>query len=265
MADDAEDKTHDPTPRRRQQAREDGQVVQSRDLASATLLLGSLLVLTFAGGVLIDFLVRTLTTNLGEQAWLSADRDLIVERCSGLAIGLGKALAPILGLMFVVAIFGQLWQTGFLFMPSRLAPDIARLNPAQGLQRLFSWRSIMRVGFGVFKLAVVGTVAYYSLDAQRDELLGMGSLELPQIALGMWQICLSTGLKIGVALVCLGIVDYGYQRWTFERDLRMTPQELREEMRDMQGSRQLNARRKQPLDSIHKVASIVPTGDRSRR
>jgi flagellar biosynthetic protein FlhB len=98
---------------------------------------------------------------------------------------------------------------------------------------------------GIFKVLIVAVVAFWSLYHRRDEILGIAALDLPQIAAFVVDIVLWTVLKISLALVVLGILDYGYQRWKHESSLRMTRQEIREEMKMLQGDPQLTGRRRQ--------------------
>ncbi len=263
MAEQTGDKSHDATPHRRQQAREEGQAAQSQDLASALLLLGSLLVLMFAGANLVEFAGRLLASHLGGDAWLSADRDFAIVRLTDTMRGLAGAIAPILGFAVLLGVGVHLMQVGFMVVPNKLAPDFSQINPLSGFRRIFSLTGTVRLGFGIFKIAVVGAVAFVSLYHRREELLGIALLEVPQIAMFTWSICLWTSLKIGLALLVLGILDYGYQWWNHEQDLRMTQQEVREEMRNLQGDPQVIARRKQVQRqlSMQRLSSSVPKAD----
>src|SRR5215475_4269483 len=98
MADSAFDKSQDPTPHRRQQAREEGQVAQSPDLASAALLISGLVILLIFGGRLVEFFVRLARQQLGGDAWLEADHGFIVNRGYNLLLELAQVIAPIMGL-----------------------------------------------------------------------------------------------------------------------------------------------------------------------
>ena len=263
MSEEAGEKSQDPTPHRRQQAREEGQVVQSQDLTSAGLLVGGLVVLLLGGHSLINFLAAYLADQLGGSPWLAADPDFLVSHWSTTTGGLAKTLLPILSLMLLLAIVLNFLQIGFLFLPDKVMPDLSRLNPLSGLARLFSLQNVVRLGFGIFKIVVVASVTGVSLYNRRDEILGLTGLELPQIALFTWQICIWTAFKIGIALAVLAVLDYGFQRWKHEQDLKMTPQEMREEMRNLQGDPQVIARRKsvQRQMAMNRVSNAVPKVD----
>jgi flagellar biosynthetic protein FlhB len=263
MAEDAGEKSQDATAHRRQQARQEGQVAQSQDMASALLLLGSSLVLMYAGSGLIDFFGTLLAEHLGGDAWLTADRDLMLAYWTRLLGRLAWVTIPILGFLALLGIGVHLMQVGFLYVPEKLVPDFSNVNPLAGFKRIFSLAGVVRLGFGLIKTAVVGAVAFLALYDRRDEILALAALDIPEIALFTWNICLWTAIKIGLALFILGVLDYGYQWWRHEQDLKMTPQEVREEMKNLQGDPQVIARRKQVQRQIamQRLSSSVPKAD----
>ncbi|MGD9722853.1 MAG: EscU/YscU/HrcU family type III secretion system export apparatus switch protein [Pirellulales bacterium] len=250
---DTDEKTLEPTLRRRAQARAEGRVPRSLDFTSAGLLLGGLAVLVFGGGALVDFLAGLLTQSLGGQGWqgILAARSgadevgAVSDQFRTLAASLAAVLLPPLALLTVLAALLHVSQTGILLLPSRIAPDASRINPLSGLRRMFSSTSGVRLTLGLCKLGVIAAVAFASLYQRRAELAGLATNDLPHVAAVLWELCLWTCLKIGSALLVLALVDYAFERWKHERELRMTPQELREELRNQQGDPQLLARRRQ--------------------
>jgi flagellar biosynthesis protein FlhB len=245
MPDYAGEKNLEPTPHRRQQARREGHVAKSRDLGSAALLLAGLAGLMMLGGGLAGFLVEYCRSQLGGEPWLTADTDFAVGQWNATLWALGRHLLPILGLLCLAGVAVNVLQIGFLFLPQRLAFDFARLDPLQGLRRMFSGPSMVHLGFGIVKLVIVLAVACAVLYGQRAAILGLSDLTPAAIALQMVHILFWTALKVGAALLVLAVFDYAYQWWRHEQDLKMTPQELREELRNLEGDPQVRARRKQ--------------------
>jgi flagellar biosynthesis protein FlhB len=245
MPDYAGEKTLDPTPHRRQQARQEGHVAKSHDLGSAAMLLASLAVLVMLGGGLASFMIEYCRSQLGGQPWLAINTELVVSHWTSTLWALGRYLLPILGLLCLAGVAVNVLQIGFLFLPQRLAFDFTRLNPVQGLQRIFSGVNLVQLGFGVFKLLAVLGVACVVLYGQREAILGLTELAPAAIARQMAEIVFWTALKVAGALFVLAMLDYAYQWWRHEQDLKMTPQELQEELRNLEGNPQLIARRKQ--------------------
>jgi flagellar biosynthesis protein FlhB len=238
------DKSLEPTPHRRQQARREGQVAKSQDLGSAVMLLSGVVILMTLGGGLVGFFVNYCRAQLGGQPWLAADSDFVTAQWNATLWTLGRCLLPILGLLCLAGVAVNLLQTGFLFLPQKVSFDLGRISPIRGWQRIFSSARMVHLAFGLLKLTIVFATAGVVLYNQREALFGLVALPPPALAAEMTQILLWTALKIGVALLVLAILDYAYQRWRHEQDLKMTPQELREELKNLEGDPQLKARRK---------------------
>jgi flagellar biosynthesis protein FlhB len=263
LAESSNDKSQDATPHRRQQAREEGQVAQSPDLASAGLLIAGLVIVLLLGGKVVEYFIHLAQAQLGGEAWLSADHDFAIHQGQSMLLELGQVFAPILGLLLLAAVLVHVFQTGLIWVPQKLALDPSRINPISGFQRLFSLTNAVRLVMGLFKVLIVSLVAFWSLYHRRDEILGVSALVLPQIASFIVDITLWTSLKIAMALLILAIADYVYQRWKYDQDLRMTPQEIREEMKNLQGDPQVLARRRQVQRqlALHRVSTAVPKAD----
>jgi len=263
MPDQDGEKSQEPTQHRRQKAREQGQVAKSQDLASAALLILGLSSLMMLGHRFVDFLGLFCRRQLGGKAWLSTDVDFAVITSRGIFWETARVILPIMGLLLLGAIAVNLLQMGFLFLPQKLAPDITRLDPLKGLKRIFSLTNLMKLVFGIFKILVIATVAFASLYGERDTILGLTSMGIPKIAAYLVHIIFWTALKIGLALLILAILDYAFQRWKFEQDIKMTPQEVRDEMKNLEGNPQIRARRRQVQRQLamNRLNQAVPDAD----
>lgn len=262
MAEQAGDKSLDPTPHRRQQAREEGQVARSQDLSAAVLLMVGLISLLMMGGGLIEFFARYTPHQLGGEAWLVADQQVLFVHANGMLSQLAKVLLPILGLLLLAAVGLSLSQTGLLFLPHKLLPDLGHLDPLKGLSRIFSMAGIVRLGLGLVKVVLVGVVAYFVLLPQWERILALPGMTPWEIGTFMTELILWTSLKIAAALLLLAVLDYGYQWWQQEQDLKMTVQEMREEVRNQQGDPQVIARRRavQRQMALNRLSTAVPRG-----
>lgn len=263
MAEQSGDKSQEATPHRRQKAREQGQVPTSQDLNSAALLLVGILTLMLLGRAVMEHSADSMKHLIGGDAWLTMDAGGFVQLWRLLLTELAKVMLPVLGAMLLAAVLINLFQVGFLLVPQRVAPDLTRISPLKGLQRLFSLTAAMRLTFGLFKVLVISGVALASLYDRWDAILETAAMEAPQIAVFILDITLWTCLKIGVALLIIALLDYAYQRWKHEQDLRMTTQEVREEMKDLQGDPQIIARRRavQRQLVLNRLADLVPKAD----
>ena len=263
MAEYSDDKTQEPTAHRRQQARQEGHVSFSQDLGSAVLLVAGALLLLVFGGPLLERVGRRMQLQLGEVGSLRVQQRDVVAQWDEITTELAPALLPFLGLLMLVAIAANVMQVGILFVPKKLAPDAKRISPFAGLKRIFSLSGIMRLGFGLFKVVVITVVSLAVIYTRRDTVLSIGSLDAGPLALFLLDLTLKTSLWVGLALVILALLDFAYQRWKHERDLRMTHQEVREELKNLQGDPQVVARRRavQRQMVLHRIGDSVPKAD----
>jgi flagellar biosynthetic protein FlhB len=257
------DKSQEPTPHRRQKAREEGNVAKSQDLASAAMLLAGMGALWMSGSALANFLAAYGRRQLGGPAWLEADAAFATAQFQGAVGELARYLLPILGLILGAAIVVHLGQIGFFFLPSKVGMDVSRIDPLRALQRMFALDNVVRLVFALFKLAVIVGVAAASVYQDLPTILGLSGKPLPEIAATICQLMFWTAIKIGLALLILAIFDYGFQYWRHERDLRMTPQEVREELRNLEGDPQIVARRRavQRQLVMGRLSQAVPKAD----
>ena len=264
MAEESGEKTHDETPHRRQQAREQGQVAYSQDLGSAALLLVGVLVLSYYGYAVIDhvmlFMERQLSTGGGS---LVADDRLLITHGESVLKTFGASMLPILAVMTVAGALSTVLQIGLLFVPEKVQPDITRLSPLAGLKRIFSLQGVVKLGFGMIKILIVCAVAATVIQGRWNGILYASELDLPDLGRLLIEVIFATALWVGATLFALALLDYGFQKWKFEQDLMMTHQEIREEMKNMQGDPQIISRRRQIQRqmALNRIGDKVPKAD----
>ena len=257
------EKTQPATPHRRQKAREEGHVSKSHDLSSAMLLIGTVIGLMALGEKIGEFMLGLTNRHLGGEAWLSIDTGTMVQEMLVIIFGLAEALLPILGLMVLLAVVVNVAQTGFLFLPNKLSFDLQRINPTQGIKRIVSISGLMRLTFGLLKVLIVTAVAYWVVWSEFQTILKLANFEIREMTAFLFELLCWTVIKIGGALLFLALLDYAFQRWKYERDLRMTPQEVHEEIKNLQGDPQISARRRtvQRHLALNRISSAVTQAD----
>jgi flagellar biosynthetic protein FlhB len=263
MPEHAGDKSFEATPHRRQEAREKGHVAFSQDLGSAATLMLAILLLMLLGGAVVASCATLMRGQLGNVPELVTDQETLLHEWLGITLGIGAVTLPILGLMVLGSILTSILQVGFLWVPERLAPDWSRLSPLAGLQRIFSLTGTMRLGFGLVKVVVVSIVAVAVLWQRWDDVLRASAVDIPPLARFLIDISRETMLWTALALLILAIFDFALHRWKHEQDLRMTHQEVREEMKNLQGDPQIVARRRaiQRQMVLNRIASSVPKAE----
>jgi flagellar biosynthetic protein FlhB len=263
MAESSGEKSFEATAHRREQAREQGQVAYSQDLGSAVLLLVGGFLMLMLGSQIVEFCIGLMRRDLSELRALSVDPGAMMVHWHAIMMGLAVVVFPLLGYLVLGAVLSNLLQVGFFWLPDRIMPDFSRVNPAAGFGRIFSLTGTMRLGFGLVKVVIVSVVAGMVLWARKDDILRSSALDIVQLGYFIADISLKTVLWVALALAILALLDYGLQRWKHEQDLKMTHQEIREEMKELQGDPHVAARRRQIQRQMvtSRISSAVPKAD----
>src|SRR3954470_12953129 len=264
MAEDQGDKTEAPTPRRRQEAREQGQVARSPDLTAAVLIISIMLLLKWSGAGVVGAL-KTLVAQMLSSATLGdfSTRGIGNTMLAALQV-VAVAMAPLLLGVVIVAVLANVLQVGLVFSGKRLQPNVGALNPMKGLGKIFSGgNGLVHLGMGILKMSLVALVAYSAVHGRLAEIVMAQQLEFRQIfGLGAG-IVYSIVIRVGILLLVLSIIDYAYQRFRMEQQLKMTKQEVKDEMRRMEGDPKIKQRRRQIAMQMttQRFRKDVPTAD----
>ena len=260
MAWDDDDKTEQPTSRRLQDARSEGQIARSADLLAASMILAGLMLLQQFGPSLMEGMLE-ITRSLGAPP--SPHADDLTPWLFTITLRAGVLAAPFMGLLLVAGIVAGLLQTRGAFTPKKLAPNLEQLNPAKAMQRLFSTESLQRAGMGLLKVALVGAIAYASIIAQMPLVLGAATVPAIGILHLSAELVYQIALRMALLLLVLGLIDYFYQRWQWWNKLKMSKQEVKDEMKRMEGDPLLRQRRRQMQlkVALQRIGLDVPKAD----
>ena len=263
MSDSGGDKKHEPSEQKRRKAREEGNVVKSQDLTSAALLMASVAALWVLGDNAAEQIAIEMTDALSHfEITTTSDPDGVFHLFRG-AKRLVIAALPIVIAMFAAAIIVNVAQTGLFITTAKLQPKLSNISPLAGAKRILSIRGAMRLGFGIFKVIIIGVVAYISLSSDIETIMNLSMLSTSQIATVLFGCIINSAMWIGGALFILAITKWAFQKWKHEQDLMMTDQEVRDEMKESQGDPQMNARRRQLARQMmmQRAESEVPKAD----
>jgi len=238
-----QERTEKATPKRRQDARKKGQVAQSREAASAAVLLLSLGVFFFAG----QWMVTTMSEVTGEmlnRIAVGAIDDITDVSALFAAIlkSFFKITLPLMAAVFVAGVGVNLVQSGFLLTAEPLAPKLSKINPLKGIQRIFSLKSLVELAKSLAKIAVVGVAAYFLIRSEIDQIPGLTLLPVSEIFRFTFRVAFKIALYVCLLLVLLAVLDYAYQRWEHEKNLKMTRQEVKDEQKQTLGDPKVKSR-----------------------
>lgn len=262
-SDSGQEKTEQPTPKKLRDAKKKGQVPRSKELNSMTTMVFGAIGLLFMGAYMIGgisaFMTRGFT--LSREDVFSAEA--VIERLDLAVADALASIAPFLFLMTAVAIFTPLLIGGWAFSLEAMAFKTDRINPINGFKRIFSAKGLMELVKSMAKFLVVSAVAVAFLWSKSDEFLGLGSQSLT-LALhnGAWLIGLSF-LVVSSALILIAAIDVPFQLWDHAQKLKMTLQEVRDELKDTEGKPEVKSRVRQVQQEMaqRRMMEAVPEAD----
>ncbi len=174
-----------------------------------------------------------------------------------------KLVGPLFGIAMIVGVVASYAQVGSLFTMETLKPKFSNLNPINGIKRIFSVRGLVELVKALLKITVVGVVAWQSLRDEENNIIKLMDLDLVSSAGYIFSTAIDIAIKICVIMVVIGVLDYGYQWWQYEKDLKMTKQEIKEEYKEMEGNPEIKQKikQKQREMSMRRMLSEVPKAD----
>ncbi len=243
MAEDKAQKTEPATPKRREDARKKGQVAQSRELQSVAVLAAALIALASPlGDAIVEALLRTMAGSFSAAARPpSSVGDFHAAFVTPLAV-LGMALLPILIAILVFGAGTQIVQTGPLWSPQAVAPKLERISLAKGLKRFVSIERVFELGKALLKVAAVMALGVFILGDDVAAVIGLVGADVASGIDLTFELAQQLGAAILVLLAVLAILDLAFQRWRYEEQLKMSRQEVRDELRQREGDPNLRGR-----------------------
>lgn len=236
-----EERTERATPKKREDVRKkEGMTARSADFTTGVMFLFSVIFLRFWGPSLFRFFASLVEGGLataGEEATTSA----ILRNLKAGLTGMTGTLAPLCLVLLGLALLVNGLQVKLYFVPKALKPKGERINPLLGLKRLFSPRSLAELAKNLLKVGLVGAVAYTSVRSGYIEIHSIMGASVMQALAAYMKVISGAALKVALVMFAIGCADYGYQKWEFERNIRMTRQEVKEEFRQTEGDPNIRA------------------------
>jgi len=259
----AQQKSEKPTRRRRRQAREKGQVAQSAEVNSTLVLLAALGALVLFGGRTFDVMGGLVSELLGGLHQYTLDLTGTRTLMSTAARNAVTAVAPIMLLTGVMGLLCSLAQTGILFAPRVIAPDLQHVDPIRGAKNILSLSAVMRLLVAVVKMTAIGLVVYFLVRSRISWLAALTGKSVWGILEVTRRICFLLLVRVLLVMMVVAALDYAFQKWRFEKQLMMSKTELRDEYKRDEGDpgvrgRQAHARR---ALARNRMMQAVPAAD----
>ncbi|MBM4349431.1 MAG: flagellar biosynthesis protein FlhB [Deltaproteobacteria bacterium] len=229
------ERTEQATPKRREEARRKGQVAKSREIPSLFVLMGGASILFLFGSYLYRHLSDLMIKSFTQVGALSFSLDTVQILNVELIHSLFLILSPILITVLVLSVLSHYVQSGTLIAPEALKWDWSKVNLLKGLKRLLSIQSLAELIKSLLKFVIVGGIAYVTIKKELPRLSLLMNQEPEAILRYVRSISWDLLLRIGMVMIVLAGMDYLFQRWTYEKSLRMTKQQVKEEFKQTEG------------------------------
>jgi flagellar biosynthetic protein FlhB len=247
MSAGAGEKTEQPTSKKRRDARREGNIAKSRDLAAAMQLVGAIALLRYGGWFMAERAYR-FTVRIMEEEFpflaVPEGKEILAHALNWL-LGLIIIIAPFLALMALLAYLANYYQVGFLFTTKPLKMKFSKLNPLNGLKKVFNARNVVMLLMNMAKLAVVLPVAWHTVIGELGNVMILMDMEPVGMFAYSTRTALDLALKLAVVLFILGVADFWYQKRKHTESIKMTKQEVKEEYRQMEGDPKVKQKRRQ--------------------
>jgi flagellar biosynthetic protein FlhB len=259
----AQEKTEKATPKKKQESRKKGQVAKSAEVPTALIMLGVFILLFFIGGWMNNIFLSLFQHSFLEYAsW-----DLTIYNVSTMfqqvTVEAAIAVFPVMIIALVAGVFGNYLQVGFLFATDPVMMKLERLNPIQGFKRIFSTRALVELVKSVFKIVLVSGVAFAMLWSKKSEILLLSQKSIGNALTTIGTLTVQIGMIVAVILLFLSILDYLYQKYDFEKNIRMSKQDLKDEHKKTEGDPLIKAkiRERQRQMAMRRMMQEVPKAD----
>ena len=257
------ERTESATPKRRQEAREKGQILKSVEVNTAALLIASAAFLQWAmpgmSAALLEMTRDLLDVSQVQDYTPNALRIQMIH----LGLEVLKLVGPIVLGIMLVGVVSNVGQFGFLLSGHAIQPQLSRVNPLDGFKRIFSMRTLVELVKTVAKVGIVGLFAWQALQDKGPLLVALADMQAGAAGYAVSGAVMEVVWKVAGAFVVIALIDFIYQRWFYEKSLRMSKEEIKEEMKQSEGNPHMRARLRQRARALarQRMMQQVPTAD----
>jgi flagellar biosynthetic protein FlhB len=260
---DNQEKTEEPTSRKLEKAREEGQVARSTELPAASVTIAALGMLYLTGDTLIHKMAEAFVSGFNFDRKLVHSPNLLPAIFGHEVLECFILVAPLMLLTITIAIASSGATGGFLFSTKALAPKASKLNPLNGLKRMFGTKALVELVKALLKFGLVAGVVTWVLYDNVSTLNNIGKMAFEPAMAVAGQLLAKSALIMACALILIAAIDVPFQRWEFMKSMRMSIQDIKDEMKDMEGRPEVKAqiRRRQREMSNRRMIDNVKDAD----
>lgn len=260
---DSGEKTEDATPQRREDFRKRGQVTQTKELGTVLLLFSSILAMWMLGQFFMKNLVSIFSHSFTDYLIIAAREGDYLQVAGKVFRQMMFLVAPVFGLFFVMSFASSTLQIGFLVNEEAMQFKIEKLNPMEGLKRIFSMRSLVEGIKAIFKVLCVASVIFLTVKSEVGVLPQLVTYSIPELFVYLGDLTVKLLAGVGFFMLIIAAADYGFQRYDLENKMKMSKQEVKEEMKSREGDPLIKSRirRAQREMAQRRMMEDVPKAD----
>lgn len=237
-----QDRTEQATPKKRQEAKKKGNIPRSVEVNSSVLLLVATLAFLIWGRQLFYNVIGMMHEILQHQLNTELTPVAVVRMLEKGGLFFGVVLGPLFLFFMISGVAANLIQSGITFSGESIQPKLEKINPLSGFKRLFSLRSFVELFKNILKLVVIGLVAYITLNSEYQTFVTMTQQSVAEIVGYIGALIIKLLFRVGLVFIIIAVLDYTFQRYDFEKNIRMTKQEVKDEMKQAEGDPHVKAR-----------------------
>jgi len=259
----AGEKTEKATPKKKQDSRKKGQVAKSQDINTAITLLAVFMVLMVTGSAMLDAFLRLIRHSFRTYMLMPVTEESVLLLLTEVIIEIAKILAPILGVALLSAVASNFLQIGFLFSTESIQFKLDKIDPIKGFKRIFSLRAIVELLKSILKISFVGLVTFWVIWGRMDEIMTLSQKTVAASMATLGDITVRVGMYASVALLFLSLLDYLYQKYDFEKNIRMSKQDIKDEYKNIEGDPLIKSKikQKQREMAMQRMMQEIPNAD----
>jgi flagellar biosynthetic protein FlhB len=254
-----QERTEEPTARRLSKAREDGQVARSTELTAAAVTISAIGMLFFTGSYVFSKLAERFASGFHFDRKLVFSSNLLPALFGHELLQGYLVILPLLVLTAIVAIAASGATGGFIFSLKSIAPKASKLNPGSGLKRMFGTKALVELGKALLKFFLVTGVLIWVLNDNIDTLNMIGKMSFEPAMATAGNLLLKAALLITLSLIVIALIDVPFQLWQYKKKMRMTKQEIKDEMKNSEGNPEIKAqirRRQREMSNARMIDSV---------
>ncbi|MBB6452908.1 flagellar biosynthetic protein FlhB [Salirhabdus euzebyi] len=257
------EKTEKATTKKRQDSRKKGQVAKSQDVNTAILLFIMFMFFIFIGGFMQEIFMGLYEKTFVEYIHWDLTEENVEKVLLESTIEITKAIAPVMAVAVIAGFAANYLQIGFLFTTEPLKFDLKKMDPIKGAKKIFSVRAIVELFKSLLKITVIGAVTFAVLWINKDEMMMLSLKDVGHSLSFFAQITVTMGIAASIALLCISVIDYVYQKYDYEKNIRMSKQDIRDEHKNIEGDPLIKSKikEKQRQMAMRRMMNDVPKAD----